>query len=170
MRLKLLLFALCLMGLTSLMSSPATAEEEATPQEVVAKVKAARDYLVTAGQAGLAEFNDKNGRWAWKDTYVFVFDCTGQRTLVAHINPNLVGMDMTKLIDPTGRNLGLILCEATGNPEGAWVEYLWPKMILGEKKPVRKISFMMKVPGTTYEVGAGIYNESITLEDLDAIK
>jgi len=156
--------------LVFVVSLPAFAGEEATPQEVVAKIKEAKEFLVKAGDPGLVEFNDTKGRWAWKDTYVFVFDCEGQKTLIAHINPKLVGMDLAKLIDPTGRNLALILCEGAGKPEGSWVEYLWPRMVLGDQKPVRKISFTMNVPGARYQVGAGIYNETITMGDLEKIR
>ncbi len=152
----------------------AFAEESATPQEVVDNVKAAAAFLAEKGEAGLAEFNDKNGRWVWKDTYVFVFDCTGKsktgggtQCLVGHIAPGMIGKDINTLKDDRGTNLGTLLCGGVAeHPEGGWVEYTWPRLVLGEKKFVRKISYMKRVPGQPLEVGAGVYNEDIKLEDL----
>jgi signal transduction histidine kinase len=36
-----------------------------------------------------------------------------------------------------------------------WVDYMWPKP--NEEKPVGKTSYIYRVPGTQYFVGAGIY-------------
>ena len=40
---------------------------------------------------------------------------------------------------------------------------------LGSDAPVRKISYMLKVPGQPYEVGAGIYDETKSLEELNGM-
>lgn len=144
------------------------AEDSATPQEVIEKVNAAAELLAKEGEAGLEQFNDKNGPWVFKDTYVFVFDCKGQQSLVAHIMPSLIGKDLNSLKSPDGTNIGTVLCGAViEQPEGAWGEYMWPKVSKGEKKFMRKISYMKKVPGQPYEVGAGIYNEDVSMEELN---
>ena len=51
------------------------------------------------------------------------------------------------------------------DPNGVWVEYWWEK--LGEEKPARKISFMVQVPGQPFQVTAGIYDDSTSVEELN---
>jgi hypothetical protein len=51
----------------------AVGQDHATAQEVVAKVREAASALSKTGD--LAQFNQKQGPWVWKDTYIFVFDC-----------------------------------------------------------------------------------------------
>jgi signal transduction histidine kinase len=58
-------------------------------------------------------------------------------------------------------------CEAGRKPGGGWFEYPFPKP--GAREPSRKISFVLAVPGTPYVVGAGVYDEKITLDELEAI-
>ena len=96
--------------------------DTASPEEVIEMVNKAADYLAEEGQAGLQEFNDKNGPWIFGDTYVFVFDCKGENALVGHIQPHLIGMDLNKLKSPEGTNIGSSWCWAVAeNPERAWV-------------------------------------------------
>lgn len=45
----------------------------ASAEEVVAKIYEAAQYLHDKGLAGFADFNNnKDARWVWKDSYVFV--------------------------------------------------------------------------------------------------
>lgn len=37
------------------------------------------------------------------------------------------------------------------------------------QQPERKVTFMIQVPGTNYQVGAGIYDESKSVEDLEKL-
>lgn len=144
------------------------AEEMATPEEVIAKVKEAADFLSKNGEAGLAQFNDPKGPWVYKDTYVFVTDCSKDE-MVGHPMSGVLGAKLSGIMDkkdgtiPVGKNL----CEAAKNPNGGWVEYFWTK--LGSEEPVRKISYMLKVPGQPYEVGAGIYDETKSLDELNGM-
>jgi len=137
----------------------------ATPQEVIQKVKEAAAYLSKKGEAGLAEFNKKGTKWVWKDTYIFVYRCD-KGVVAAHpIKPKLVGKNLMGLKDIKGNMLFVQLCDASKNPKGGWVEYWWPKP--GEKKPSRKISYILQVPGQPYQVAAGIYNDKISVDDLN---
>ena len=52
----------------------AVGQDKATAQEVVAKVKEAASSLSKTGD--VAQFNQKQGPWVWKDTYIFVFAAT----------------------------------------------------------------------------------------------
>ncbi|QTA80056.1 Single Cache domain-containing protein [Desulfonema limicola] len=144
------------------------AQEKATPQEVIQKVKEASEFLSKAGEEGLKEFMDKNGRWVWKDTYIFIMYCKAL-TVTAHpIKPKLIGKNLMGLKDVTGKLFFAEFCKAEGNPKGLWVEYMWQKV--DEKMPSRKISFLMQVPGTDYQAAAGIYDETISLEELNRLK
>ncbi len=140
------------------------AGEAATPAEVVEKVKAAAEFLAKSGESGLVEFNDPRGRWAWKDTYIFVLDCSKEE-MIAHINSKLIGVKLLNFIDKNGRYLGYDLCAEAMNPKGGWTEYWWPKA--GSTNPERKISYILKVPGQSYEVSAGIYNPTMSLKQLN---
>ena len=55
------------------LSSVAVGQDKATAQEVVAKVREAASTLSKTGD--VAQFNQKQGPWVWKDTYIFVLDC-----------------------------------------------------------------------------------------------
>jgi len=147
-----------------MIESTVFAEETAMPEEIIAKVRAAAEFLSKAGEAGLAQFNDPKGQWAWKDTYVFVMNC-GKEEMTAHINPNLVGVKLVNFLDKNGRYLGFDLCAESVKSKGGWTEYWWPKV--GTNVPERKISYALKVLGQPYEVGAGIYNPGMTLKQLN---
>ena len=54
-------------------SSIAFAQDKATPEEVIAKVRQAAAALSKSGD--LEQFKQQQGPWVWKDTYVFVLDC-----------------------------------------------------------------------------------------------
>ncbi len=143
------------------------AEEKATPKEVVGKIKAAAAFLAEKKDGGLPEFMDKAGRWVWKDTYVFILHCE-KGTCAAHsIKPKLVGMKLMGIKDTNGKLFFAEFCDVVKNPKGGWVEYMWPKV--GEKTPSRKITFVLQVPGTPYQVAAGIYDDKVSLEDLNKL-
>ena len=68
------LLALCL-------AVPAFADK-ATKGEIIAKVKEAATMITNKGQdTAFKEINNKEGKFVWKDTYVFVLDFEG--TLLA---------------------------------------------------------------------------------------
>jgi cytochrome c len=148
---------------------PATAEEAVTPAEVIAKVKAAAAFLSEKGEAGLAQFNDPNGPWSWKNTYVFVFNCE-KGIIIGHPDKELVGSDLAARTDKNGLKFNVALCEEAQKPSGGWVEYWRPTGAVDETGAAeyrRKVSYMMKVPGRSMEVGAGIYEPTISVEELN---
>ena len=144
----------------------AAGQNKATAQEVIAKVRDAARTLSKTGD--LAPFNQKQGPWVWKDTYVFVVDCD-KKVVAAHpIKPELVGQDQTALKDTKGKNVfpeGW--CGAAKQPSGVWVEYWWPKP--GEKEGSRKLSYSLGAKGTPYVVGAGIYDDKATIAELSRL-
>jgi hypothetical protein len=140
----------------------------ATATEVYEKVKEAAAYLTRTGESGLIEFQKPNGRFVWKNTYVGVTKCIDNYCLPSPKSKD-VGLNMSKLkCYKTGKFYILELCnEAMYNPNGAWIEYWHPRP--GFDKPQRKVSFMMPVANTDYQVVSGIYDDSTTLEELNKI-
>ena len=142
-------------------------QEGATPEEVVQKVNQAAEYLAQEGEAGLDAFRTKDSEYVWKDSYVVVQDC-GEGKAVAHpITPELEGQDIKTLTDATGKMFAQELCNAAEQPQGGWVEYMWPKP--GEQEPSRKVSYIKAVEGTPYSVLAGVYDDAATVEELQQI-
>ena len=75
--------------------------------------------------------------------------------------------DDTKLKGTKGTEFFPKFCEATKTPDGVWVEYCWPKP--GEKEGSRKVSYALRVSNTPYIVGAGIYDDSATITELQKL-
>jgi len=93
-------------------------QEKATPEEIISKVREAANALAKStgakpGRAALEQFDQKQGPWVWKDTYVFVVDCA-QVTIAAHpVNPELIGKDATSLLDTKRPSLFLASLRCT---------------------------------------------------------
>jgi cytochrome c len=51
----------------------AVGQDQASAQEVVAKVEEAASTLSKTGH--LAQFGQKQSPWVWKNTYIFIQDC-----------------------------------------------------------------------------------------------
>ena len=177
MMIRHLTIALTLTAVLAWLAPQTAAEEAATPQEVIAKVKAAAAYLEKNGESGLKTFDSADSTFVWKDTYAFVFNCAAGLADVAHPIPAIRGQQVATNKDATGRVIGPELCEAAARPEGGWVEYMWWKPVKAErtkhlyyaKKIARKVAYMLSVKGQPYEVGAGVYNDTLTVKDLNAM-
>src|ERR1019366_8224107 len=59
--------------LSVVLCTVAVGQDKATAQEVVAKVREAASTLSKTGD--VAQFNQKQSPWVWKNTYIFVEDC-----------------------------------------------------------------------------------------------
>lgn len=141
------------------------AQGNATPQQIIQKVRDAVQALEKSKGANLADFNNPKGPWVFQDTYVYVMDCK-KGTMAAHpFAPKLIGSNIFGQRDVKGNALGAELCEAGKKPGGAWVEYWFPKP--GEKTPSRKVGFALQAPGTPYVASAGIYSDKLSVAELD---
>lgn len=132
---------------------------KATPRDVYELVLNAYEVVKAFGDEALDAFNDPKGEFVYKDTYVYVLKCPSE--IAAHP----FAMDKLKGVDLNTYSHTAPCCEAASKPHGGWVEYMWPKP--GEEKPSRKIVFAIGVEGTPYQLFAGIYNETDTVEELD---
>lgn len=146
--------------------SALTGEDKATVDEVVSKVEEAAKALKEQGEEALTAFHQDDGSWdadnpyAWKDTYVFVYNCKADKAL-AH--PTLEGKTIMDIKDKNDKPLFEELCKAGELEGGGWVSYMWPKP--GADEPSQKVSYALAVEGTDYQVSAGIYTEDKTVED-----
>jgi signal transduction histidine kinase len=152
--------AMCAMGL----SSAGWAAEAATADEVVAKTKEAAAEVKAKADVALTEFDKKDGKWAWKDTYVFVIDCT-TGVVKAHPSEKVKGMKLADLKDKaTDKEIGTALCAAAKKANGGWVEYMWTKP--GAEGHHRKVTYVLAAGN--YAVSAGVYDDKLTSAELEA--
>lgn len=133
--------------------------QTATKEECVAKCKEAADMVNKQGlEAAIAEINKKDGKFVWKDTYVFLMDMSGK--MLAHpMSPALLQKTAQELLDMKDKAgkafFGDFIKAAKSEKGEGWVEYMWPKPGATDASP--KDTYIYKVPGKDLFCGAGIY-------------
>ncbi len=137
---------------------PVLAQEGATRTEVVAMCRAAAEMVLQDRDGAIAEIGNSEGRFVWKDTYVFLMDMDG-RMLAHPMVPQLT--EKGSLLDVTDKDREkpkYIFREfvdiARKNGDG-WIWYKWPKP--NSREPVDKFTYIHRVGFTDMLVGAGIY-------------
>ena len=125
--------------LSVVLCTAAVGQDKATAREVVAKVREAASILSKTGD--VAQFDQKQSPWVWKNTYIFVENCD-KKVMAAHpMHPELVGKDLTSIKDTRGKSLypnPELFCEKVQETHrGIWSDYWWPKP--GEKEGSHKI-------------------------------
>ncbi len=133
-------------------------ENGATVAECIEKSKQAAEMILQDKDAALAEISKKDGKFVWKDSYVFVMDLKGK--MLAH--PMMPGlMKMKSLLSTPDKNpkdpkmLFVEFVVVAGTQGEGWVEYMWPKP--GSTAPRVKETYIRRIPGTSMFTGAGIY-------------
>jgi len=160
----------------ALILTPAVADDSATVEEIINKVNDAANYLAEQDAAGLETFNSANSEFVWKDSYVFVYDCAAD-VIAAHPVAESRGVSISVLKGGREEAFGLDLCAAAEKPDGSWTEYWWPRPVAVAGADdlaysgdfIRKVSYMREVSGTSYQVGAGTFDEATSLEKLDSM-
>ncbi len=129
--------------------------ESGTKEECVAKNKEAAQMITDQGiEAAKAEINKKDGKFVWKDTYVFLMDMDGN--MLAHpMKASLIGKNMLETPDKAGKMFFKDFVAVAKDPGEGWVDYMWPKPGMDEPQP--KTTHIYRVPGTDFLVGAGVY-------------
>jgi signal transduction histidine kinase len=159
-----------LLACSAVRAAAAADADTASAEEAVNKVRAAARLLHDKGASGYAEFNQKDSNWVWKDSYVFVYDCRKDRMIAHPLRPDLVGRPIMQIVDNNGKFIFKELCKVGGEPRGGWVDYAWQKP--GAGRLSRKLSYAMTADvsfATGIQVSAGIYDETITLAELNKI-
>lgn len=128
--------------------------------EVVEKVERAAGLLRARRSEALELLRDPAGEFVWKDTYVFVVDCEADTVIANPVFPERVGGDIKRHTDYACYAYGEDLCRTAQAPGGGWIEYFW--LPPGSDAPVRKLSYVRSVPGTSFQVGAGVYDYATT--------
>ncbi len=133
---------------------------KATVAECISMCKQAAEMILADQEAGLAEIAKRNGKFVWKDSYVFAMNLKGK--MFAHpMMPGLMKMDsLLTVTDKNPKNPKMLFVDfvvkAATEGEG-WIEYMWPKPDSSE--PAIKETYIYRVPGTSIFVGAGIYRD-----------
>jgi len=127
----------------------------ATKDECVAKSKEAAAMVNEKGlDAAVAEINKKDGKFVWKDSYVFLMDFDGK--MLGHpMSPALIGQNVLDRRDKAEKLLFKEFVELAKSKGEGWADYMWANP--GDPKPRKKISYIYRVPGKNLLVGAGIW-------------
>lgn len=129
----------------------------ATKDECVSKCKESAAMVTANGlDAAIAEINKKDGKFVWKDTYVFLMDLDGM--MLAHpMSPALIGKNLLEMKDKgePGKLLFKEFVQVAKEKGEGWVDYMWTNP--GDPKPRKKVTYIYRVPGKNLFVGAGIY-------------
>ena len=155
-------------GILLLAPSWAVAQESATAEEVIHKTREAAEYLAHNKEAGIATFKTMKSPFVWKsDGYVFVFDCAAGKFLANPARLRANGAKLDEIADDDGALFGRKFCDMAQLPKGGWVEYRLAKP--GEDVVRRKLAYVRSVEGTSYQVGSGIYDDAVKIEDLQKL-
>ena len=134
--------------------------ESATKDECIAKTKEAAKMINEKGlDAGVAELNKKDGKFVWKDSYVFLVEFDGK--VLAHpMNAALIGKNVNDMKDKSedqakAKLLFKEFAETAKSKGEGWVSYMWANP--GDPKPRKKMSYIFRVPGKDVYAGAGIW-------------
>ena len=140
--------------------------KKVTPQQVIENVHKAAEILKSQGEAGLKIVSDPASEFNTGDDYIFLIDV--EKSLVVS-NPRFqerTGGNIREHLDWNKDHYGIRLCEVALQG-GGWIEFVWPKP--GTTEGVRKVSYIYPIPGMRYTVCAGMYDETMSLEELNAL-
>ncbi len=126
-------------------------------EECKAKCEAASKMIKENGiAAAMCEINKKDGQFVKGSIYVFLQNMDG--IMLGHpIRHDLIGKKLTHLKDVNNKEFFQEFIKVAKDKGSGWVDYMWPKK-KGEK-PSKKISYILKIEGTDYFVGAGVYSD-----------
>ena len=142
------------------------ASDRADAAEVVDKVRQAAALIEQRGDNALAVITAPSSGFIWKDTYLFIVDCAADRVVANLAFPERVGGDIKQHTDYAGKRYGRELC-ATAERGGGWIEYVWLRP--GGDTPRRKVSYVTVPDGSRFTIGAGIYDDDKTIDELNRL-
>lgn len=146
----LLAFALFLgLGATSAFA----ADKHATPDEAMAMVKRAVQYLKDNGrEKAFAEFSNPHGSFVNGELYIFVFNMNGVN--LAHgNNTKIIGKSLIDMRDHDGRPIIRSFIDIAKTKGAGWFDYKWPNPVTQTVE--LKSSYIEKYEDLI--VGVGIY-------------
>jgi signal transduction histidine kinase len=136
--------------------------ESATKEECIAKCKEAAQLITEKGLgAAFQELQKKDGKFVWKDSYVFVMDYTGTH-LTHPLRPEVVGKNVIGFKDSNGKFVVKEYIDIAKTKDEGWTEYMYPKpeelakpTPFNEKVTSKKLTYIYRVPGKEIFVAAG---------------
>lgn len=165
MRAKTLLTAILIVSSINVFSqNRMETKRNVTPQMVVENVRKAAEVIKTQGEIGLKIVSDPTSEFNTGDDYIFIIDVEKSLVVSNPRFPERTGGNIREHLDWNKEHYGVRLCEVAMQG-GGWIEFVWPKP--GTTEGVRKISYIYPIPGLRYTVCAGIYNESMVIDELN---
>jgi len=112
----------------------------------------------------LLEMKKKNGLFQRGELYMYAYDFNC--VVLSHgLNPALIGSDLSKLKDPTGKLFISEMVAILKKQSSGWLKFHWFHPKSGEVKP--KLGYFVKIDNTWW-IGSGIYAENENqLNDMD---
>jgi cytochrome c len=135
-------------------SAPVIAQERGTIDEAKALVNKGLAHIKKVGtEAAFKDFTEDKANWTNKDIYLFALDMKAN-TMAHGLNPKQVGKNFWDFKDAAGK-LFYQEFAATAAKGSGTVEYHWVHPVTKKIEP--KISYIAKVAGTDFYIGAGAY-------------
>lgn len=126
-----------------------------TPAEIFGYLEKAVELIQKQGEDAYLELTDPDGPWVSDTWYIYINNFDGYN--VAHLNKKMIGKHFFAIRDVKGTAFFAELQRvAMSDAERGWVEFWWPKP--GEKKPARKIGFVIRIPEKRLWIGTGAYD------------
>jgi cytochrome c len=113
-----------------------------TPAEAKKMVEKAVAYAKANGEEkALKEFNAPNGKFQWRDLYVFAYDLNG--VVMGHPNPKLIGQNLYLAPDSDGKLFRKEIVDLANTRDSGWVDYTYMDPMTGQEE--FKITHFQKV-------------------------
>jgi cytochrome c len=113
-----------------------------TPAEAKKMVEQAVAYAKANGEEkALKEFNAPNGKFQWRDLYVFAYDLNG--VVMGHPNPKLIGQSLYLAPDSDGKLFRKEIVDLANARGSGWVDYTYLDPMTGQEE--FKITHFQKV-------------------------
>ena len=113
-----------------------------TPVEAKKMVDQSVEFIKVYGEErALQEFNKPNGKFQWRDLYVFAFDPQG--VVMGHPNPKLIGQNLYDVPDTQGKLFTKEIVELTNCRGSGWVDYRYMNLLTHQEE--FKITHFQKV-------------------------
>ncbi len=122
-----------------------------TPVEAKKMVERAVAYIRSYGEErALKEFSKPNGKFQWRDLYVFAYDAEG--VVVGHPNPKLIGQNLYDVPDTRGKRFRKEIVDLANSRGSGWVDYLYVNPMTQQEE--FKITYFHKVGNLIVSCGA----------------
>jgi signal transduction histidine kinase len=112
-----------------------------TPVEAKKMVQQSIAYIKANGEEkALQEFNKPNGKFQWRDLYVFAYDLKG--VMKGHPNPKLIGRNLYHEPDSEGKLFRKEIVDLANSRGSGWVDYTYVNPMTRQEEA--KITYFQK--------------------------